>query len=363
MEVTFMFFTLNNLPVPGSDRTSNKLARLDKNENPFAIPAGLMEEIREGLSSIEMNRYPDPSYKHLRTRLAEIYNVPEKLLIVGNGGDEILWLLYTAFVNDNKPILTLDPTFSEYYHLASIFGAKQELVGLVKNSDFFSFDQDRFLKMLKEDKYSLVLIDTPNNPTGMPVDSSFLEKVLEVASCPVVIDEAYAEFAGKSFLDSLSPKELPENLIVLKTLSKAWGLAGLRLGFAICAKPISIKLSQIKSPFNVNVFTEMAVCKVLEYEEWMKNRVESIKYIRDSFINKTNQLKGWKAYPSKANFVLVEHSFSEKKILEEMSQNNIKVKKVKLGSYPDKNFIRVSIGTEREMDKLLKVFAANDRII
>src|SRR6056297_22821 len=168
-----MFFTLKDLPVSESDRTNHKLARLDKNENPFALPAGLMEEIREGLSSIEMNRYPDPSYKRLRSRLAEIYNVPEKLLITGNGGDEILWLLYAAFANNNKPILTLDPTFSEYYHLASVFGAKQELVGLVKNPDSFSFDQDLFLKMLKEDNYSLVLIDTPNNPTGMPVDPSF----------------------------------------------------------------------------------------------------------------------------------------------------------------------------------------------
>lgn len=351
-----MFFTLGGLPAPSSGKTSLEVARLDKNENPFSLPSGLMEEIRQLTASLEINRYPDPSYKRLKAKLSGLYGTSSDQLVIGNGGDEILWLLFAAYSITGKPVITLNPTFSEYYHLAKVYGVEHQKIDLNKEKLCFSFDQDDFLNKVKNGKYSLVLIDTPNNPTGMPVDTGFLMTILEIADCPVVIDEAYAEFGDGSFLDVLSSQALPENLVLLKTLSKAWGMAGLRLGFSISGKKITNKLSGIKSPFNVNVFTEAAACKILEYEEWMKTRVESIKKTRDCFIKKTNEIRGWRAFPSKANFVLVEHDFSEDLVNRHLSDRKIKVKNVRLNNQNDKRSLRVSIGTEKEMDRLLRLF-------
>lgn len=352
-----MFFTLGELTASTSGKSSLEVARLDKNENPFPLPSGLMEEIRQLTASLEINRYPDPSYKRLKAKLSDLYGTSSDQLVIGNGGDEILWLLFAAYTITGKPVLTLNPTFSEYYHLAEVHGVGHQKINLNKNNLSFSFDQDDFISNLKKGEYSLVLVDTPNNPTGMPVDTAFLMKVLEIADCPVVIDEAYAEFGDGSFMDLLSSRRLPENLVLLKTLSKAWGMAGLRLGFSISGKTITKKLSSIKSPFNVNVFTEATACKILEYEEWMKTRVESIKKTRDCFIKKTNEIRGWRAFPSKANFVLVEHDFSEDHVNRYLSDKKIKVKKVKLNGQNDKKLLRVSIGTEKEMDRLLRLFS------
>jgi len=329
---------------------------LDKNENPFPLPPAFLEEIRESISNIQFNRYPDPSYKRLRNRASEHYRFPADQILAGNGGDEILWMLFSAFTKPGDRILSMTPTFSEYEHLAGVFDLQHYKIPLKYDEKIFSIDTVRFLKQLRNGSYSLILLDTPNNPSGISIDNEFLETIISLAECPVIVDEAYSEFADYNFLQHINNENISKNLVILKTLSKAWGLAGLRCGFGLCSKSITSRLSSIRSPFNVNIFTEQVAYMMLNYPDWMKSRVDSIRFIRDSFTKQINEMAGWNAYKSDANFVLLKYKNNKENLQKVLEENHIKVKYPEIGFYRE-NWMRVTIGQENEMKKLLKIFS------
>lgn len=329
---------------------------LDKNENPFTLPPAFLEEIRESISNIQFNRYPDPGYQRLRNRASEHYRFPADQILTGNGGDEILWMLFSAFTKPGDMILSMTPTFSEYGHLAGVFDVRHCKIPLKYDEKRFYIDTVKFLKQLRDGSYSLILLDTPNNPSGISIDSEFLETILSLAECPVIIDEAYSEFADYNFLQHIDTENISKNLVILKTLSKAWGLAGLRCGFGLCSKAITRRLSSIRSPFNVNIFTEHVAYMMLNYPDWMKSRVDSIRFIRDSFTKQINELPGWNAYQSEANFVLLKYENDKEHLQKVLEENHVKVKYPEIGFHRE-NWMRVTIGRENEMEKLLKIFS------
>lgn len=352
MKVTSLSSFPDFIPSRRSD-----FVQLDKNENPFAVPPSPLEEIREAFLKVRMNRYPDPTYKALRESLSDYTGYSCENIVLGNGGDEVLWILFAAFAEPGRPVLTLCPCFSEYDHLCSVFRTEQIRSPLSLSVGRFDLDHKTLLQLAKEHDPSLIMIDSPNNPSGMTIEQDILLELIEQVSCPVIIDEAYGEFAETTILEHFKGSKMPSNLFILKTLSKAWGLAGIRLGYGLCEKDLAHKFNSTRSPFNISVLTEEVARIMLSYREWMESRVYSIKFMRDRFIQSLNALNGWEAFPSSSNFVLVKTSFELPLVKRFMKENQIELKYPELPEY-EGTWIRISIGKEEEMRRLLDIISS-----
>jgi len=334
--------------------TLDKELRLDKNENPFELPPSPREEMRKLISNIDLNRYPDPSALRLRNKLSARLNYPQECIVVGNGGDEILSMLFAAYVKSGDRVLTTYPCFSEYSRLCRIFGAEQHVLHLDFHENEITLDVEQLLDAVARISPKLILLDNPHNPTGMFLDPAVLLETAKLSPCPFVLDEAYIEFATKSSLDVLD-KNVPSNLCILRTLSKAWGLAGLRVGYALCSEDIAMKLLDIKSPFNVNVVSQEVACIMLEYDEWMKSRVYSIRFLRDKFIEEVNELESFHAYPSQGNFVLIRTDIDREYMSTFLKEKGIRLNMLEL-DVDGLTWMRISIGKEDELNYVIQAF-------
>ncbi|MFP4481351.1 MAG: pyridoxal phosphate-dependent aminotransferase [Thermovirgaceae bacterium] len=331
-------------------------ARLDKNESPYDMAPAFKEELRQLLPELVFNRYPDPENRRLRVALADELDFSEENITVGNGGDEILQMLFSAFSGPGSVVLTLKPCFSQYEALCRIYGARRKCVSLEPGEKEIHVPGEKLLDALSANPPALVLLDSPNNPTGKVLPEDLVRKVIQLSGGIVVVDEAYAEFSGKSILDHFTGRPLPENLVVLRTFSKAWGLAGLRVGYAVCARTTRERLDSVKPPFNINIFSQEAALLALKYRKWMERRVASISYTRDRFLEDVNRLPGWKAYPSGGNFVLLRGNQKTQSVLETAELHGLNLKDpepVFSDSVESGGWIRASVGREDEMERLL----------
>ncbi len=348
----------NRIPFSETAYASAETAWLDKNENPYDIAPAFKEELRQRLPELAFNRYPDPESRRLRGALADYTGFPSEGIIVGNGGDEILQILFTAFTRPHSTVLTLEPCFSQYSALSEIHGVNRKCVFLEPGEREILVPEEKLLDALSAKPPSLILLDRPNNPTGTVLGFETVKKIIELSAGIVVVDEAYAEFSGKTILDDYKDREFPRNLVVLRTFSKAWGLAGLRIGYAICAPETAKTLHSVKPPFNVNVFSQEAAFLALKYKKWMERLVSSISYTRDRFIEDVNRIPGWVAYPSEGNFVLLRGNQETGSVLKTAAVQGLNLKDpgpVFRNTEAEGCWIRVTIGREEEMSKLLSL--------
>lgn len=334
---------------------------LDKNEIPFDLPEKMKMHILKKIESVPFNRYPEQAYAVLREKLATYCGFSADTIVPGNGGDEILWMLFSRYVKPGDSVLVFSPTFSEYYRLADLFGANLCTVQTDLDGDEPRFDHALFLRRMAKLKPSLVLVDSPNNPTGQSHPVSFIGKAVALCESTIVIDEAYGEFARDNWLSSMRGNDLPANVVVLKTLSKAWGLAGLRLGYAVCGEKAALDLNGARSPFNVNILSRTAAEVVLEHTEAMLERVKDICVLRDAFICNVNRLQGWRAFRSDANFVLVRAPFSWSVLSSSLGDLCLKCFALSPETEDSICWLRVSIGTEEDMDSVISFFATMQR--
>jgi histidinol-phosphate aminotransferase len=312
----------------------NEMIFLDANENPF----------ENGV-----NRYPDPQQIKVKKVLATQKGVKLENILLGNGSDEVLDLIYRAFCEpaiDN--VITLPPTYGMYKVLADINNIENREVLLTKkfqlNVDSISSTINAFSK--------IIFICSPNNPTGNIFKSSDIEKLLNNFNGLIVIDEAYIDFSSEiSWLDKLS--NYP-NLIVTQTLSKAYGLAGVRLGICYASVEIIEILNKIKPPYNVNELTQKRVLKRLINKKEVIDEVKLIKNGKSNLIEQLLEIKYiTKIYPSDANFVLIKVDNADKRY------NQILEKGIVIRNRTTqplcKNTLRLTIGTSRENEILIKI--------
>jgi len=313
---------------------------LDANENSFG-------SVLSKISKVELSRYPDPLAEKLRIKFGKFTNVPARKVFVGNGTDEIIWLILLAFVEADEEILTFAPTFSMYRVFAELLDLRVREVSLEPD---FSLNIDKFLKKISA-KTKLIFLCSPNNPTGQILPKSDLEKILASGKI-IVLDEAYIEFApGKSVTKLLT--EYP-NLIVLRTFSKAWGLAGLRVGCGLMDPAAIAVLAKVRAPYSVDALSQKFALDALSNS---KKMVATVKKILAEKEKLTAQLwfLGLIVFPSDANFVLVQFP-------PEVSASRIQKKLlVKFGivirDFSDKkllhNCLRITIGTPVENSRFL----------
>ena len=305
---------------------------LDANENPF----------ENGF-----NRYPDPHQKALKKRISEMRDVPAEAIFIGNGSDEAIDLAYRIFCEpgvDN--VVSITPTYGIYKVAAAINGV--EFREVLLNEDF-SLDEDA-LFAATDNCTKLLWFCSPNNPSGNMFPPEQLARIIERFQGMVVIDEAYIDFAPKAgFLSEL--KKYP-NLIVLQTLSKAWAMAGLRLGLAFAAPRVINLFSQVKYPYNINVLTQKLVLDQLEYP--IEGQVAELIAQRERVIRELGRIDLiQKIFPSDANFILVRVN-EPRKIYQALINAGIIVRDRSRMPHCE-GCLRITIGTPEENNRLLNV--------
>lgn len=304
---------------------------LDANENPY---------------SNGVNRYPDPYQKKLKEVIATQKQVSIENILLGNGSDEVLDLLFRAFCEPKKDnVIVTAPSYGMYKVLANLNDV--EIKEVFYESDF-SLDADKIIAA-SDNNTKLIILCSPNNPTGNSINSKVIEKVLNNTNCLVVVDEAYIDFSNKqSYIKSLDNYN---QLIVIQTLSKYFGMAGIRLGMCFASKEITTILNRIKPPYNVNVLTQSKAIELLHNIDLdYKNEVISE---RESLSKELLKLKFVeKVYPSDANFLLVKTTDANW-VYNELLKQQIIIRN-RTNELLCNDCVRISIGTKQENEILIK---------
>ena len=317
--------------------TGNASIYLDANENSFGSPL-----------PDNFNRYPDPLQMQVKEKLSKIKGVPTQNIFLGNGSDEAIDLLYRIFCSPGRDnSIILPPTYGMYEVCAEMNDVKIKKVNLTKE---YQLDIDGIANAI--DPFTkLIFICSPNNPTGNSINRSDVEIILNNFDGIVVIDEAYINYSKqRSFIAELT--EYP-NLVVMQTLSKAWGLAGLRLGMAFASQPIIELLNKVKYPYNINTATQLLVLEALDNVDWVNEHISTTVLEREKLRAELLGLSHTEAvFPSDANFLLVKMK-AARNIYEQLCQKGIIVRdRSKVVLCEDS--LRITVGTGDENNKLIE---------
>ncbi len=327
--------------------------KLSNNENPL----GISPKVAEILSSkIEwLGRYPDPSSKNLQHTLAEHLNVQAEQIMIGNGSENIIELLCLAFINTGDRVLTQSPCFGLHEIFPLMMGAK---VQKISHDDYLNINIENWVRALQHPT-KLIFISNPSNPVGNIFNNEQLLTVIKAASLDtlIVIDEAYYEYAinDKKYPDALELLRTQNRpWIVLRTFSKAYGLAGLRVGYAIASDSTIIDaLHRVRTPYNVNLFAQEAAILALEDKEYL---IKSTEYIALERAKVSKRLKdaGFFVSDSYTNFIFIDTTINAVSVAKRLSGQGVIVKAWRERGY--ETFIRVSIGLAEENEKFVQVF-------
>ncbi|WP_035588912.1 histidinol-phosphate transaminase [Hippea jasoniae] len=325
-----------------------EIIKLASNENPFGPSEKAVEAIKKTAAGV--NYYPDGDSYYLKHKLADRLGVNPDNIIFGNGSDELIELIYRTFATSyDDEIVYCYPTFVEYKIIGLSFGKK--LVELPLKD--FSYDIDAILEHIT-DRTRLVFLNTPNNPTGTKIDRSDIERVIDKCSNDtlVVIDEAYYEYAiledDYSELLDLYKKG---NVIILRTFSKAYGLAGLRIGYGVAHPEIINYLNRVRPPFNVNIVAQNAALAALDDIEHVKKTVLDAKKQKEYLYTEFDKI-GIKYVKSYANFVLFDVGQDADEIYRKLLQKGIIVRS--MSGYGLKSFLRVSVGLDYQNRRFIE---------
>jgi histidinol-phosphate aminotransferase len=310
---------------------------LDANENPFGTN----------------NRYPDPQQNRLKQRLSEIKSVNQQQIFLGNGSDEVIDLAFRIFCEPNEDkALTFTPTYGMYEVSANINSI--ELIKVPLNIDF-QIDRNSVQPYFADANLKLIFICSPNNPSGNLIQSNDIEFILENFSGIVIIDEAYIDFGLQpSFAEKL--KSYP-NLIISQTLSKAWGLAGLRLGIALMNEEVLSFYNKVKAPYNISSVNQKAALETLDDTTEFQENIKIILAEKAKLIEELQMIKFVKKiYPSDANFLLVEVENADALYAKLIAQEII----IRNRNSVVPNCVRITVGTSKENKKLVNALKILD---
>ncbi|MCK5737755.1 histidinol-phosphate transaminase, partial [bacterium] len=296
--------------------------KLNQNESPYDIPAALKSEILDRFSGMNWNRYPTFTTDELRGKIAAAEGISPDMVLVGNGSNELLQNICSILLGPEQEFLTIQPTFSLYAQLGQIFGARARVLEL--NVDF-TFPVDAILDTLENHRIPLQIFCSPNNPTGSTLTLTELSQILDAADGIVVVDEAYHDFSGISAVGLI---EKYPNLVVTRTFSKAFGLAGLRLGYCMAQPELTSQIYKAKLPYNLNLFSELAATVLLEHSELVQERVQEMLSQRDWLMRELSALPGTTIFPSRANFFLIQTPLTPDDLFEQVLARGLLLRNV-----------------------------------
>lgn len=317
--------------------------------NVLTIP-GVKEELIQALDTFRPQIYPKPMSDDIREALADYIGAKPENFIVGNGGDEMITYLLGTFLDPGDQILIHSPTFDMYELGAEMLGASAIKV---KDLPGYRRDQKGLLEAVRRYQPKVTVICNPNNPTGDLLPRAFIEEVLKAADNIVFVDEAYMEFAQKESVIDLI--DTYPNLIVLRTLSKAFALAGMRCGYLAADEALIEAIAKIKAPYNLNAFTQLFAPIVIRHREDIFKVRDDICVERERLYAAMKEIPGVTVYPSCTNFLLVQVDKKQEEIFEALRKKDILVK-IYRNSQDIPNGFRISVTTKDVDDVLISVF-------
>jgi len=330
------------------EKYDDSVIRMDANESPYDLPVRVKAKIAAAIARTDFNRYPDPMAEETCKAFADLHNIPIECIAAGNGSDELISVIMASFTKKWDRVLSLLPDFSMYRFYGSIGEIKPILIDKDENLDF---NADDVIEKANEENAKLIIFSNPCNPTGRGMMYDDVEKIISSVEALVVVDEAYMDFWDQSVLSLINKYD---NLIVLKTMSKAIGLASIRLGFAVANENLTGYIKKAKSPYNVNTVTQKIGAIVLNEWAVICERIEKIINGRDClYANFTERAEkcGYRIQKTYTNFVLLEFNNAENArfVFETLKKNGIAVRHMD-------NKLRITAGTNYQNEKLLEEF-------
>ncbi len=329
--------------------------KLNQNECPFDVPEELKREIVDEALASNWGRYPGFVPLETKTAIGQRHGLGPEHILIGNGSNELIQSVFNTSVSQGDRVVLPAPTFTLYALVGRIAGAEIRTVHL--NRDL-SFDVDRLEEESAHQDVRLVVLCSPNNPTGSMIAPEDTARIAEATRGLVVVDEAYFEFGGVSCIDLL---DRHPNLVITRTFSKALGAAGLRLGYLVADPAVAREIEKVKLPYNVNIISLIAARKLIAQEALIEERAALIRSERQRVFETLWDLPGILPYPSHANFVLFEAERPVSEIFHGLIERGVLIRDV--SRYPMlERGMRVTIGLPEEndafLDALQKVLAA-----
>jgi len=309
--------------------------KINQNENPYDVPIELKRKILDFAFERSWSRYPPFVPEELQKRLADYTGWYPEGILVGNGSNELIQSLLTIFLKKGDTLVLPSPTFTVYRLIGTVLGAEVVEVPLTHD---YTFDCDALEKKFL-DRGNMLIICSPNNPTGTLYPLERLQKLIEKTDKPVILDEAYFEFSRKTAVGLLKNND---NLIVFRTFSKAFSLAGLRVGYGLMSPELAKEAGKAKLPYNINFLSIAAAITLLENRHILEQSVNEIVKERERLMPAMNEIKDVTVFPSDANFILFKTPYDSDIVFEKILRDGVLVRN--LSSNPTlANTLRVTV--------------------
>ena len=316
--------------------------KLNQNESPFDLPDELKTRLSDRLRALPLNRYPSDQPARLARTLGQHLAWPSEGLLIGNGSNDLAQTLGLALVAPGTPVVLPRPMFALYESVVRMHAGE---ITSVAPRDDFRFDTDALVEAIRTRQPALTILATPNNPTGRAMPLGDLEDIVTAAEGYVLVDEAYYEFSEEESARKLLPEH--PNLFLMRTFSKAWGLAALRLGYLIGHPPVIRELLKARLPFMIDPVAEEAACMLLDRPELVRERVAALKASCAVLTAHLQDLPGVDVIPSQANFVLFKTALEPELLKARLAEQGVLVRN--MSGYPELDgYVRVSAGLPKE---------------
>jgi histidinol-phosphate aminotransferase len=325
--------------------------KINQNENPWDAPEALKRETLRRMSARAWSRYPDFVPASLHGKLAAFAGWTPEGIVAGNGSNELIQATLMVTVGEGRRVLISEPTFALYRQVATVLGGEVLSAPLDRE---LQFDVAALRGAIERGAPDVVILCSPNNPTGSRIEDEDLESLLDASGALVVVDEAYFEFSGRTVAPLLARHE---NLAVFRTFSKAMGMAALRVGYLLASPALAREVSKAVLPYNLNAFSQTAAEVAVEmYEEELRPTVQRIVRERGRLYEALKGIRGLAPVASHANFMVVRSDIEPRRVFRELLARDILVRDV--SGYPMlRDYFRVSVGAPEENDRLVGALA------
>ena len=320
-------------------------AYLSANENPRDVETEIRQKIISAIRKVPLNRYPDPLANDLRDMIAEANGLDRDQVLLGNGGDELLFNIALAWGGPGRKFLNLPPTFSVYAANARLTGT--EVVDVPRLADY-SIDEEAVFARLGQGDIDYVIVASPNNPTGKLANEEFLVKLLNATDALVLVDEAYFEFSRTTMRPYLA---MHKNLLILRTFSKAFSLAGVRMGYILGNAEVIREFLKVRQPYSVDAVSQAIAREVFSERQKFERGIMAIISERNRLLEELAKVSGVTVYPSDSNYILFKLEGADK-VWEALYARGILVRDFSHAPMLE-DCLRVSVGTEEENNEFL----------
>ena len=324
--------------------------RLNTNESPLSPPPEFARDLADFVAKADYHRYPDRAATELRAAIAKLHKVAPEQIFPANGSNEVLQSLLLAYGGPDRSVLVFEPTYALHSHIPQITGTP--VITEHRNADY-TLDPDKVAATIGAHDPTIVFLCSPNNPTGMIESPAVLDAAVEASSGLVIVDEAYGQFSTWSAVDRVQDDG---RVVVVRTFSKTWAMAGLRLGYAIAPAPVVAALDGVVLPYHLDIIKQAAGVFALAYQGEMQTRVSNIVEERGRIVAGLHQLDV-EVWPSEANFVLFRpQSVDGATVWQRLVDQSVLVRDC--SSWPNLDgCLRVTVGTAHENGRFLEALA------